>query len=156
MVALNSSRRKPSRDSSPSSVIGALSKAGNLPMESLFCNAASHRAERRVVIYRTPDGSIREVQIGRWRVVTASAQRRLCEVRELSCGRVAVRIEHPAQGCASSEYWQLYDPDGRLDAAMQVAPDGKFAILTNYRTRQARRLMADGEGALRVVETWTI
>jgi hypothetical protein len=39
---------------------------------------------------------------------------------------------------------------------MQVAPEGKFAMLTNYRTRQACRLMADGDGALQVVESWKI
>lgn len=156
MVALCSSRRKPPAASSPASVIGALNKVGGPPMDSLFCNAASHRGERRVVVCRTPDGSIREVQIGRWRIVTASAERRLCEVRELSCGRVAVRIERPTHGGSLSEIWQLYELDGRLDAAMQVAPDGKFAMLTNYRTRQASRLMADGNGALRTVETWKI
>jgi hypothetical protein len=125
-------------------------------MDSMFCNAASHRAERRVAVCRTPEGSIREVQIGRWRIITASVERRLCEVRELSCGRVAVRIERPMQGGASSEIWQLYELDGRLNAAMQVAPDGKFAMLTNYRTRQACRLMADRDGALKAVETWKI
>ena len=79
-------------------------------------------------------------------------------MRELSCRRVAVRIERFADDGAtpSSEIWQLYNLDGHLEAALQTTPDGKFAMMTNYRTRQACRLVANSQGDLQPVETWKI
>jgi hypothetical protein len=107
---------------------------------------------------RDAEGRLAEVRIGRWRVLVASDARRLGEVRELGPQRVAVRIDRMADNgvVPSSQIWQLYHLDGRLEASLQSTPDGRFALLTNYRTRQACRLSADDRGALRPVETWTI
>jgi hypothetical protein len=101
---------------------------------------------------------IQEIRIGRWRVIAAGPTRRLAEVRELGCERVAVRIERLADNgiIPSSEIWQLYRFDGRLEAALQTTPDGKFALLTNYRTRQACRMVANSQGELQPVEVWNI
>lgn len=157
MVAFFSSRRQFHRSSrrTPLDTLGAHVDA--LP-ESMLHVVASHRAMRDVVIRKGPDGAIERVRIGRWRVLTADGQRRLAEVRELGCQRVAIRIERFADqgGHPSSEIWQLYNLEGRLEAAMQTTPDGKFAMLTNYRTRQAFRLAANAAGELVAVETWKI
>lgn len=123
-----------------------------------FEGAGSYRAVRRVEVRHDAEGGIAEVRIGRWRTITAGPCRKLAEVRELSCRRVAVRIERTTDGSGtpSSEIWQLYDLDGRLEAALQTTPDGRFALMTNYQTRQACRLAANGQGELRAVETWRI
>jgi hypothetical protein len=111
-----------------------------------------------VEILRDPGGAIRRVRIGPWRVLTTGENRRLAEVRELGGRRVAVRIDRFAEGGdrPSSEIWQLYDLDGRLEASLQTTPDGKLAMLTNYRTREACRLVAAANGEMRPVETWKI
>jgi hypothetical protein len=111
-----------------------------------------------VKLRKDSQGELNEVRIGRWRVIVAGEHRRLVEVRELGSERIAVRIERFADNgvTPSSEIWQLYRLDGRLEAALQTTPDGKFALLTNYRTRQACRLVASARGELRTVETWTI
>ncbi|HYO24209.1 MAG TPA: hypothetical protein VEQ85_04605 [Lacipirellulaceae bacterium] len=123
-----------------------------------FAAAGSHRSPASFHVHTGADGAISHIRIGRWRVLTASPERRLAEVRRVGGDRVAVRILRLADGQAapSSEIWQLYDIDGRLDAALQTTPDGKFAMLTNYRTRQACRLAANEQGTLQAVETWRI
>jgi len=158
VVAFNSSRRVAKHASGAHSALEALTLDQGLPLDSELHAASSHRAADYVEFHRDSDGGLAEVRIGRWRVITAGASRRLAEVRELGCQRVAVRIEKFADNGAtpSSEIWQLYRLDGRLEAAMQTTPDGKFALLTNYRTRQACRLVADTQGELRTVETWRI
>jgi hypothetical protein len=124
--------------------------------------AATGRASRReadgVQVYRDGHGKIIHVRIGRWRVLTAAPHRRISEVRELSCDRVAVKIDRFTEpgGLPSSEIWQLYDMEGRLEASIQTTTDGKFALLTNYRTRQACRLAANQRGELVTVESWSI
>jgi hypothetical protein len=79
-------------------------------------------------------------------------------VRELACQRVAVKIERLSDGTLrpSSEIWQLYDLEGRLEASMQTTPDGRFAMLTNYQTRLACRLALNARGVLETVESWSI
>jgi hypothetical protein len=111
-----------------------------------------------VEIRRAPAGAILEVHIGQWRVLTSTDHRRLAEVRELSCGRVAVRIEKLADetGHPASESWQLYTLEGRLEASLHTTVDSQLAILSNYRTRQACRMTSDSQGSLRPVETWRI
>lgn len=119
--------------------------------------AASRRTPVHVETDRNADGEIRCVRIGAWRTVSSGPQRRLVEVRRLDDVRVAVRLERLADGdYASSEIWQLYHVDGRLEAAMQSAPDGSFAVLTNYQTRQACRLVRGASGQLESVESWEI
>jgi hypothetical protein len=159
MVAFNCSRRQRTAASPQRSPFDALvAGGGGGPLESAVSAAASYRALRDVVVRRNNCGEIVDVQIGRWRVVAATENRRLAEVRELACGRVALRIERFADNAMrpTSEIWQLYDLDGRLEAALQTTPDGKFAMLTNYRTRQACRLSADQQGNLKPVENWRI
>jgi len=160
MVAFNSSRRQMPEpllaDKPAPEALVQLGREGSLR------NSTSGRASRReaegVQIYRDGQDEILHVRIGRWRVLSGAPLRRLAEVRELSCDRVAVKIERFTEqgGRPSSEIWQLYDMDGRLEAAIQTTPDGKFAMLTNYRTRQACRLAANQRGELVTVESWSI
>jgi hypothetical protein len=159
MVAFTRGRRQyqPSRPAARTPVdllIADRDTASQCPYHA----AASHRADRGVEMRKNGEGFITDIHIGRWRTLTASSERRLAEVRELSCGRVAVRIERLASdgSTPSSEIWHLYDLDGRLNAALQTTPDGRFAMMTNYQTRQACRLVANLRGELQAVETWTI
>lgn len=159
MVAFNWSRRKNmTKSSAAKSPLDLLTASGGPILDSVFHAGASHRAPNTLEIRREPGGAIRRVRIGRWRVLNAGQNRRLAEVRELGCRRVAVRIERLADGGdrPSSEIWQLYDLDGRLEAALQTTLDGKLAMLTNYRTREACRLAAAANGEMRPVETWRI
>lgn len=98
------------------------------------------------------------MRIGPWRVLTTTDQRQLAEVRELSCGRIAVRIEKFAgeTDLAASEIWQLYSLEGRLEASLHTTADGQFAMLANYQTRQVCRLTTDPQGDLCPVEMWSI
>lgn len=160
MVAFNSTRRRLRADTSQEPFSLDPSKSDLRVMESPAGApaAASRRANVGVEAVRDRRGQIVEVRIGSWRVLTAGPQRRIAELRQLAERRVAVRIERFTDGGAqpSSEIWQLYDPEGRLEAALQSSTCGKFALLTNYRTRQACRLVRDARGELQQVETWSI
>lgn len=160
MVALSSSRRQLSQPVvAPRSSVEALSTLG---VDDGHAAEQAARASRRmpgsVEVSRDRQGQITEVQIGRWRTLTSAPHRRLAEVRELACQRVAVKIERLSDNSLrpSSEIWQLYDIEGRLEAAMQTTPDGRFAMLTNYRTRLACRLALNARGVLETVESWSI
>jgi hypothetical protein len=159
MVAFNCSRRKESNiRRAVRSVVEALTNDLSVPLDSVLHASSSHRDVQHVDVRKDAQGRLAEVRIGRWRVIAAGENRRLAEVRELGCERIAIRIERFADNgvTPSSEIWQLYRLDGRLEAALQTTPDGKFALLTNYRTRQACRLVANQQGELRPVEMWTI
>jgi hypothetical protein len=145
-------------DEGLSSPLEVLTRDRGVPIDSVLHARSSYRAAEHVELRKDAHGALLEVRIGSWRVIAAGSNRRLAEVRELGCQRVAVRIEKFADNGAtpSSEIWQLYRLDGRLEAAMQTTPDGRFALLTDYRTRQACRLVADARGELRTVETWRI
>jgi hypothetical protein len=158
MVALTS-RRQPRKAVTPEQPsVESLATCGRGASGGAFEGRASRRDGNGIDVVRSRDGEITQLKIGRWRQLSASPQRRLAEVRELSDDRIAVKIERLADGGArpSSEIWQLYDREGRLEAAMQSTPDGKFAILTNYQTRQACRLVANGRNELETVEAWNI
>jgi hypothetical protein len=159
MVAFCSSRRQRVEARLPKQPT-AESLAACRAMESRgsLSAAASRRSARGCDVIRNRDGGIASVRIGPWRELTAGPQRRLAEVRELAQQRIAVRIERFADGSnrPTSEIWQLYDLQGRLDAAIQTTPDGKFAVLTNYRTRQSCRLVRNAQGVLETAETWSI
>jgi hypothetical protein len=160
MVAFNSSRRQMPQsllaDKPAPEVLAQLSRDGSL--RAAAAGQAARRACGSVEVARDGQGQIARVRIGRWRLIAAAPHRRVAEVRELSCDRVAVKIERLTEtgGRPSSEIWQLYDMDGRLEAAIQTTPDGKFAMLTNYRTRQACRLAANRQGELVTIESWSI
>jgi hypothetical protein len=158
VVAFNCSRRAARHAVPARSPVEALTLDQAVPLDSLLHAASSHRTAKHVELRRNADGQLTEVRIGRSRVITAGPNRRLAEVRELGCQRVAVRIETfpDIRSTPSSEVWQLYRLDGRLEASMQTTPDGRFALLTNYRTRQACRLVVDERGELRPAETWRI
>jgi hypothetical protein len=160
MVAFNCGRRKSlSKKTAAQPAVEMLAAAAaSGPLDSLFAANASHRADRHLKVSRGPDDSIIEIRIGRWRVLTEGPNRRLAEVHPTPGGRVAVRIERFADcgAVVTSQIWQLYDRDGRLDASIQSSPDGRFALLTNYRTREACRLSANAAGELQCVETWRI
>jgi hypothetical protein len=157
MVAFSSSRRQriePQSLKQPTPE--ALAACG--VADPVFEAAGSRRKASRFQVIRDRDGAIASVRIGRWRVLAAAPQRRVAEVKELASERIAVRIERftDAGDRPSSEIWQLYDLEGRLEAAMQTTPDGKFALLTNYQTRQACRLVRNLRNELETVETWSI
>jgi len=57
---------------------------------------------------------------------------------------------------AASEIWQLYDLEGRIEASLQSTTDGRFALLTNYQTRQACRMIKNRSVELEAVESWAI
>src|SRR5262249_17478829 len=156
MVAISSSRRKVSQSFvAPKAPIEALATLGaDASVRASEPLAASRRDANSVDVHRNSHNEITQVRIGRWRTLASSAERRLVDVRELACQRVAVKIERVLDSAdrPSSEIWQLYDLEGRLEAAMQTTPDGRFAMLTNYRTRQACRLAANGRGVLETVE----
>lgn len=129
---------------------------------SKACDSSEVSGSRRdgggVEVNRSGDGAIVQLRMGRGRTLHPGPQRRLAEVRELADERVAVRIERFANGGAhpSSQIWQLFDRDGHLEASLQCTPDGKFALVTNYRTRQTCRLIRNRFNELETVETWRI
>ncbi|HMO85065.1 MAG TPA: hypothetical protein PKC18_09125 [Lacipirellulaceae bacterium] len=127
-------------------------------MDSVLQTAASHRDSLGVVIDREPDGAIRQVRIGRWRVVATTGAREIAEVRRLAAQRVAVRLVHRGSPLTPSagEMWQLYRTDGRLEASLQRAADGRLALLSNHRTRRASWLAMDADGAVRCLEQWAM
>jgi hypothetical protein len=157
MVAFSSSRRQRVETKLPKQPT-AEALAGCSVAEPGRTAAASRRSASNFEVFRDRSGTIASVRIGRWRMLAAAPQRRVAEVKELACERIAVRIERFADGGdrPSSEIWQLYDLEGRLEAAMQTTPDGKFALLSNYRTRQACRLVRNQQNELQAVETWSI
>jgi hypothetical protein len=158
VVAFNCCRRVVKHVAPAQTALDALARNQVSSLDSMLHAASSHRAAEHVELRKDEAGGLVEVRIGRWRVIAAGTGRRLAEVRELGCQRVAVRIEKFADNgtAPSSEIWQLYHLDGRLEASMQTSPDGKFALLTNYRTRQACRLVANARGELQPAETWRI
>jgi hypothetical protein len=158
MVAFNSSRRQPSpHQTSQQTMVDALAGREESLRDSVEA-ASSRRNAAGPAIYQDRNGEITQVRIGRWRVLSAAPQRRLAEVRELAAQRIAVRIERFADSCdrPTSEIWQLYDLEGRLEAALQSTPDGRFGLLTNYRTRETCRLVRNAQGELETVEAWKI
>jgi hypothetical protein len=160
MVAFNSTRRQSSRQPScesvsPSLLVDRQSCKKSLEKPGVF---ASRRVATTVSVERDGRGEIANVQIGRWRTLTASAQRRIQEVRELACDRVAVRISHCDNGDKrqSCEIWQLYDLQGRLLASLQMSMDGGFAMVSDYEARKASRLVRNYSGEMETVESWVI
>jgi hypothetical protein len=160
MVAFSSSRRQQPKSFAPkqTTLEGLAACGGGEPASRGIDAHASRRNGGGVEVARSRDGGITQVKIGRWRTLAAGPQRRLSEVRELACERVAVKIDRFADGGdrPSSEIWQLYDREGRLEAAMQSTPDGRFALLTNYQTREACRLVRNQRNELETVERWRI
>ena len=159
MVAFSSSRRRQPKTIVPKQLsIEALADChfDQSPADG-FEAGASRRSASGVEVFRDRDNEITQVQIGRWRVLNAGPQRRIAEVRQLHGEQLAVRLERFSDNYAhpSSEIWQLYDRQGRLEAAMQSALDGRFALLTNYVTRQGCRLVKNTRGELEAVEQWT-
>ena len=159
MIALSSSRRQGAKKfqvREPS--IEAISSPAAGPMAFTLEGRASRRSASEVEVTRSRGGAIEQVRISRWRTLTATPQRRLAEVRELSGDRVAVKIDRLADGGnhSTSNIWQLYDREGRLQATMQCSADGRFAVLSNYQTRQACRLVRNGRNELETAESWTI
>ena len=160
MVAQNATRRHLNAVPSPRTT-GLLPRRLDDRLESNIYaepDAASRRNSTIVDVFRDGRGEIINVRIGRWRVLTSSAGRRIEEVRQLPGGRFAVKIvrrdkENLRTSCES---WQLYNLHGRLLAALQTSSDGKLAIVSDYERRQASRLSLDGSGEFRAIETWKI
>ncbi len=160
MVAFNSSRRQVSQQSSAPQSSGdpVAVLTSDRPDRSAEAARASRRPAGAVEVSRDRQGQITDVRIGRWRTLNSAPHRRVADVRELACQRVAVKIERLTDRSLppSSEIWQLYDLEGRLEASMQTTPDGRFAMLTNYQTRLACRLALNARGVLETVESWNI
>jgi hypothetical protein len=160
MVALSSSRRQQAKSIVPKQITveGLAECRGGMSPSDAYEAGGSRRGIPGVEVFRDGQDEISQVRIGRWRVLTAGLQRRVAEVRELCCERVAVKLERFADvgSKPTSEIWQLYDREGRLEAALQSTPDGRFAILSNYVTHQACRLVRANSGEMQTVEQWTI
>jgi hypothetical protein len=160
MVAFNSTRRQPNRQSS-CGIVSVSSLIDRRELEKRPETAAIH-ASRRVAtsvgVERDGRGEITCVRIGRWRTLAASAQRRIEEVRELRCDRVAVRLSRCNDGDKRirCEIWQLYDLQGRLLASLQTSSDGGFALISDYEARKASRLVRNRQGEMETAESWTI
>lgn len=160
MVAFNSTRRRPERldvDANASATALFEQQNGEKPGENAPLRG-SRRAASGVEIVRDLAGRIVQARIGRWRVISATADRDIVEVREASCGRIAIRLARCAnrQGSASCEVWQLYDAQGRLLASLQRSADGGMAVVSDYELRQASRLVRNYEGRMERVESWSI
>lgn len=165
MVAFNSTRRRalPQESCDNVSTASLISRIQHANDQKSDAVGASRRATASVETFRDGGGEIINVRIGRWRVLAAAPERRIVEVRELSCDRVVVRLARSSSGDYrrgnyqhSCEIWQLYDLHGRLLASLQVSPDGGFALISDYQTRQSSRLLRNSRGELETVETWTI
>jgi hypothetical protein len=120
--------------------------------------AVSRRRGAPLAIIYGLGGAIDRVRIGPWRWISAGPHRRIAEVKSLPSDCVAVRIERLGEGSdrPSSEIWQLYDLQGRLEASMQTSSNGKFAVLTDYSSRQSCRFVRNGQDELETAETWNI
>ena len=160
MVAFNSTRRRtlPQDSCDNVSITSLISRIQHANDQKSDAVGASRRATASVETFRDGRGEIINVRIGRWRTLAAASERRIVEVRELSCDRVVVRLARSSGGdCRQScEVWQLYDLHGRLLASLQTSPDGGFALISDYQTRQSSRLLRNSRGELETVETWTI
>ncbi|MBA4106705.1 MAG: hypothetical protein C0485_13190 [Pirellula sp.] len=119
---------------------------------------ASRRTASSVDVERNGRGDVMSVRIGRWRTLTASAQRRIAEVRELHCDRVAVRLASGSEGDSrmGCEIWQLYDLQGQLLASLQTSLDGRLAVVSDYESRKASRLVRNRRGEMETAESWSI
>lgn len=159
MVAFNSTRRQSPRfeTRTSTSIESFASRLECGPNADATAIEGSRRTSSSVEVSRDATGAISRVRIGRWRVLAASPERRIVEVRELGCKKVAVRLSRSAVAAyAQGESWQLYDQQGRMQAAMQCSHDGGFALVADYQTRQASRLRRNQRGELETVETWNI
>jgi hypothetical protein len=160
MVAFNSTRRQSTRRPSCGSVsVSSLIDRGELEKRrETAAIQASRRAATSADVERDGRGEIMCVRIGRWRTLTASAQRRIVEVRELHGDRVAVRLSSSSEGDSRMrcEIWQLYDFQGRLLASLQTSSDGGFALVSDYEARKASRLVRNRRGEMETVESWGI
>jgi hypothetical protein len=160
MVAFSSSRRTAMRGSSPQGITvqGLPISRQGLAVHDPYAAGASRRSPATVQVVRDNQNEIRQVRIGRWRVLAAAPQRRVVEVKQVGSQRIAVRIERFAdQGpTATSQIWQLYDREGRLEAALQSTPDGQFGILTDYVSRQSCRLVRNQTGEFEATDEWSL
>ena len=160
MVAFNSTRRQSPRQSTCEGVSASLliNRTEREKAPETAGIIASRRAATTAAVERNGRGEIIQVRIGRWRTLAASAQRQIKEVRALACDRVAVSIlccddGDKRQGC---EIWQLYDLQGRLLASLQTSLDGGFAMVSDYESRKASRLVRNRSGEMETVESWGI
>ena len=95
-----------------------------------------------VELFRDASGELRHVRIGEWRVIAASHNRRIAEVRELRlCQRVAIRIElgDALSFAPTCTIWELYNLEGRLVAMLQTAGKQDFWLATDYPTHGPAR-----------------
>jgi hypothetical protein len=160
MVAFNSTRRQTPLPP-PCDIVSLSSSIDRSELEKHRETAAiyaSRRAAAAVEVARNDCGEIMGVRIGRWRTLTASTQRRIEEVRQLQCDRIAVRLSSGNESNSRSrcEIWQLYDLRGRLLASLQTSSDGGLAVISDYESRKASRLMRNRQGEMEIAESWNI
>lgn len=160
MVAFNSTRRRvtPSEIRVSASIESLASRFESDSTVAVVAIEGSRRDSSSVDVTRDATGEISRVRIGRWRVLVAAPERRIVEVREIGRQKVAIRLSRSVGGAmnAAGDVWQLYDQQGRMQAAMQCSPDGGFALIADYQTRQASRLLRNQRGELETVETWNL
>jgi len=82
------------------------------------------------------NGQIVHVRIGRWRILAATGKRRIAEVHELSCKRIAVKIEieDSANLAPSCTIWELYDFQGHLLCMLQYLRERDVWLATDFQT----------------------
>ncbi|QEG35237.1 hypothetical protein [Bythopirellula goksoeyrii] len=120
------------------------------PTDSLLLNVLEDRhkssrlREERTIprvpvveIYRNATENIVNVRIGRWRVLSSDVHRRIAEVRELGCQRIAVRIELDDHNRLASHctIWELYDSEGHLLSMLQDMGDREIWLTTGFRRK---------------------
>ncbi len=122
------------------------------PTDSLLLNLLEKRSNRaqwnldeknskhvpRVEVYRDGCGDIINVKIGSWRILSRDVHRRIVEVRELACQRVAVRIEVENHNrlCSHCTIWELYDYKGHLLSMLQDLGDREIWLTTGFVSRR--------------------
>ncbi|TWU26065.1 hypothetical protein [Bythopirellula polymerisocia] len=118
------------------------------PTDSILLNMLQERsclsdeskkvARSALDVYRDGEDNIINVKIGRWRVLSSNVHRRIVEVRELACERVAVRIELDDHNRLASHctIWELYDHQGHLLSMLQDLGDREIWLTTGFRRKE--------------------
>lgn len=94
-----------------------------------------------VETFRNGGDEIINVKIGKWRVLSSDVHRRIVEVCELACERVAVRVELDDHNRLASHctIWELYDHQGHLLSMLQDLGDREIWLTTGFTRGQASR-----------------
>lgn len=94
------------------------------------------RSQSNVKIFYNLHDEITRVKIGYWRELSASSHRRIAEVRELPCDRVAVKIEisQPGRLLPLCTVWELYNHRGQLLSMLQDIHEKSVCLITDFQS----------------------